>query len=90
MGKRVEQKELLEREFYAGYLCALAVIYEYRADAIYEEAVRAVDRTKLLAEARRTNNMRWSGLSRYERRRKLGEAMTVCPDLLSKGAENET
>lgn len=52
-------------DFYSGMLAALAVVASYDQETLFREIVGTADEAELVAVARRTDNMRWSGLSRY-------------------------
>lgn len=54
--------------FMVGVVCARAVVKVHGQDTIFDEIVASVGEENLLAEARRSGAMRWSGLSDYVRR----------------------
>jgi hypothetical protein len=56
--------------FFAGALCALAAIKRFEDSVMYDEIVKSVGARNLLNEARRSGNMRHSGLDKWYRKHK--------------------
>ena len=54
-----------DMDFYCGMLSALAIVALYDQETLFREIVNTDDEALLIAVARRTGNMRWSGLSKY-------------------------
>jgi hypothetical protein len=63
-----------DQAFFAGVLSALTVVRQYGHDAIFNEIVRSCGGDRLVEEARRSGNMRSSGLDEWLRRRRTVEA----------------
>lgn len=60
-----------DKGFSAGIVSALAVLRAWREDgAMYDEIVQSAGEAEVLAEAKRSGAMRWSGLDAYKRRQK--------------------
>ena len=57
-------------EFYLGAICALAAMATFGEDTIYDEIVKTFDEDELIRVARKTGNMRWSGLDQYRKRKR--------------------
>ena len=53
------------RAFHAGMIAALAVVHLYDERTLFDEIMGTVDEAELVAVARQTGSMRWSGLTRY-------------------------
>jgi len=64
----------INEDFYAGMLCALAVVESLGEDAIHDQIVQTVPRDELLRVARKFGDMKLSGMARSERIRKRIEA----------------
>jgi hypothetical protein len=60
-------------EFYRGAICALAALAPFGEDTIYDDVVNTFDETELIRIARNDGAMKWSGLSKYLRRKKENE-----------------
>lgn len=71
MKRKVNKTSEGDRMVYMGIICALAVVVAHGSDTIYDEIVATVDQDVLLYEARRSGNMRWSGLDKFMRRQRV-------------------
>jgi hypothetical protein len=73
-GIGVTEEQIAERAFLRGVECALAVVSSRGDDVLFDEIVNTVDHRALLKVARGDGTLRWSGLSKWlKRRRENGE-----------------
>lgn len=55
------------RAFLDGVICALAVVEKHGEDTLHREIASSVGMPELMAHARRTGVMKWSGLGRLRK-----------------------
>lgn len=65
IAKAHERAKTYERGFYAGMLCALAVVADFDEETIFDHIVASSGEEELVSAARRGGSMRRSGLTRY-------------------------
>ena len=63
---KAEQRE--KREWYRGFIAALAPLAQFEEDTIYDEVVCTVNEEELIQQARKDGAMKWSGLTEYRKR----------------------